>query len=52
MRDRASQVLSPDQYEIFLQNRSLDQESQELQQRAMDAAKKETGTTSYRWGNW
>jgi hypothetical protein len=52
MRDRASQVLSPDQLEIFLRNRSLDQDSQALQQRAIDAAKKETGTTSFRWGNW
>jgi hypothetical protein len=52
MRDRASQVLTPDQLEIFLQNRTLDQESRDLQQRATDAATKETGTTSFRWGNW
>jgi hypothetical protein len=52
IRDRASQVLSPEQLEIFMQNRVLDQDSQALQQRAMDAAKKETGTSSFHWGNW
>jgi hypothetical protein len=52
MRDRASQVLTPDQLEIFLQNRTLDQDSRDLQQRATDAAQKETGTTSFRMGNW
>jgi hypothetical protein len=52
MRDRAAQILSPSQLEIFLQNREIERESRDLEQRATDAATKETGSTSFRSGPW
>jgi hypothetical protein len=52
MRDRAAQVLTPSQMDVFLQNRSIDRDTRELQKRATEAATKETGTTSFHWGSW